>query len=244
MTALPQPVASPFALAHLTSRQGLRSARNYIHNGIDLVRLDERGNPMAGDLFYPMAPGIVEEVCRTGSRRCSGYGNGILVRHGDDLLTWYAHADDVYVEPGDVVWPLAADPEGLRFPTPLGTIGTTFGTPDDPDRRLGVPHVHLEITHAGWPFAARDVASRYDVMGVLAASGVGLRDGALTAGLAPFEYSEDSYQAALDSVAKGERTPVRVAPPETERPRGYGLLICAGLFGLAAVVVVWPRRKR
>jgi len=235
MTALPAPVAPPFALAHLTSRQGLRASRNYIHNGIDLVMLDERGDSVRGHLFYPIAPGVVEEVCRAGSARCSGYGNGVLVRHGPDLLTWYAHADDVFVEPGDEVWPLAVDPEGLRWPTSLGTVGVTFGTPANPGRTLAVPHVHLEIVHDGWPFAALDVASRYDVMNVLAESGIGLAGGAL-ARVEPFEYHEASYQAALDSVAKATPPGVRVAPPEAEWHR-WPVWATLGCLAAATVAV-------
>jgi len=178
------PVGLPFPGARLLSRQGLPPHRENWHNGIDLAKRVGRRSEY-GTHGGPVASGVVTETCYAGSARCSGYGNGILVQHDDDTYSWYAHLAAIYVEPGDEVQP------GDH----MYDVGDTFGTPSNPGRTLAVPHLHLEIVHAGWPFAASNVLARYDVLHELAAGGVGFVDGILTAGLDPFDYEEQHLTA-------------------------------------------------
>lgn len=226
---LPVPVSPPFPNARLLSHQGLPPRRSNWHNGIDLaVRVGRRSE--YGTHGGPIAPGVVEETCYAGSARCSGYGNGILVRHEDDLFSWYAHLAAIYVEPGDEVQP------GDH----MYDVGDTFGTPSNPGRTLAVPHLHLELVHAGWPFAGNNIQARYDVLHELAAGGVGFTDGILVAGLDPFEY--ESHYLAADASAIKSFSPV---PKELDWQMptwpfwlGFGGAALAG-----AAIAVSPRRR-
>ncbi len=196
---LPYPVGLPFENASIMSRQGQRPRRTHYHQGVDFVSIVD-GHSQYGVPGGPIASGSVAEVCYTGSPRCSGYGNGILVRHDDDIYSWYAHLAKIYVAVGDEVLP------GDH----MYDVGNSFGTPSEPGRTLAVPHLHLELTHAGWPFGARDVAARYDVLSELAAVGLGLSGAQLVADLEPFVYAEPLL--ALSDVAKS--LDVSPAPPE------------------------------
>lgn len=168
------PYSLPFSQARipvegtkLLSRQGQRPTRRAWHNGIDLSgTLDQ-------DIF-PIADGTVESVCLYPTNCCGGYGNTVLVRHGDDLLSFYAHMHRVDVVEGQAV----------TTDTPLGGVGKTFAAFRErgcPARSM-VKHLHLEIRH--------DDGSRYDVLGVLAAAGVGLDRRAYLTSTEAFEYAE------------------------------------------------------
>jgi len=210
-------------MGKLLSRQGVRERRRFVHNGIDI-------GGDAGTPFYPVAPGVVAAVCPSGNYRCSGYGNAVLVKHDDDLYSWYAHMDRVDVAEGMPVAPALA---------PLGTIGTTFGTPEDPNRRLAVPHIHMELLHAGWPFGARDYAARYDVLGLLASSGWGIDSTAHFAQVEPYEYHEEGYQRAL-AKASDESLEPEIAPSDLVYGKWYTIglpLLAVAGFGLSGWVV-------
>lgn len=177
--SLPYPVGLPFANATLLSRQGMRPRRSHWHHGTDWAVVHD-GHSEFGTFGGPIAYGIVKEVDLAGSVRSSGYGNGILVDHGSSTYSWYAHLDAIYVEAGDEVYP------GDH----IYDVGVSFGTPHDPTRTLAVPHLHLELVRSGWPFAASNVAARYDVLHELALVGIGLVGEQLVAGLEPFTYDE------------------------------------------------------
>ncbi|MBQ8002972.1 MAG: peptidoglycan DD-metalloendopeptidase family protein [Clostridia bacterium] len=100
-----------------TSGYGRRWGRN--HNGIDIAA--KPGTPI-----YAPAMGLV-----TFSDTKSGYGNYIMIDHGDGYVTTYAHLTTSYVKEGDSV------KEG----DVIGTIGSTG--------RVTGPHLHFEILHNG-----------------------------------------------------------------------------------------------
>ena len=224
---LPFPVGLPFPVPALVSRQGMRPTRHFWHEGVDLGHL-VNGKPVAGVHGGPVAQGTVEETCLAGSARCSGYGNGILVRHSDDVFTWYAHLDAIHVAPGDVV-----SPGDWMY-----DVGTTFGTPSDPNRRLAVPHLHLEIVHAGWPFSARNTAARYDVLHELAAVGVGL-SGTTLAVVDPFEYAEPALVADASKAWS-----FGAAPKEMDWPTWPIWAAFLGSAAVVALIAATPSRRR
>lgn len=85
------------------------------HKGVDLVGASKH--------IYPVNNGTVVYT-KTSS---SGYGNHILVNHGDGVWSLYAHLSKIYVKKGQVV----------NKNTILGVEGST-------GRSTG-PHLHLEI---------------------------------------------------------------------------------------------------
>jgi murein DD-endopeptidase MepM/ murein hydrolase activator NlpD len=89
------------------------------HAGLDF-------NALTGTPFFATASGRVIEA---GWQQ--GYGNQILIDHGDGFSTRYAHAERVYVRQGTNV-------EQGRA---LGAIGST-------GRSTG-PHLHYEVIHNG-----------------------------------------------------------------------------------------------
>lgn len=82
---------------------------------------------ITGDPIYPILPGT---VMATGwSNR--GYGNSILVSHGEDLVSLYAHLSEIHVKRGDSV--STHDIIGE-----MGNTGRSFGD-----------HLHLEVRKNG-----------------------------------------------------------------------------------------------
>ncbi len=106
--SLPWPSEGTF-----TSAYGRRWGRN--HNGIDIAA--KPGTPI-----YAPAMGTV-----TYSATRSGYGNYIMIDHGNGYVTTYAHMTARNVNEGDVV--LQGDL--------IGTVGSTG--------RVTGPHLHFEI---------------------------------------------------------------------------------------------------
>jgi len=221
------PAGLPFDGASILSRQGMRPRRTHWHQGLDLSRV-VNGKSERGTHGGPVAPGVVSETCYTGSLRCSGYGNGILVEHGPDVFSWYGHLDAIHVSPGDEV-----EPGDWMY-----DVGTTFGTPANPGRRLAVPHLHLELVHAGWPFGANDTAARYDVLRELAAAGVGL-DGTRLALVEPFEYAEPSLVASASKARSF--SPV---PKELDWASWPLWVAFGGTAAVLALIAATPGRRR
>ncbi len=106
--SLPWPSEGTF-----TSPYGRRWGRN--HNGIDIAA--KPGTPI-----YAPAMGTV-----TYSDTRSGYGNYVMIDHGNGYVTTYAHMTQRNVKEGDVV--LQGDL--------IGTVGSTG--------RVTGPHLHFEI---------------------------------------------------------------------------------------------------
>ena len=91
------------------------------HRGIDI--LDPVGTPIE-----PIADGVISEV----SLGRLGWGNTVVIDHGNGLQSRYAHMKEVRVIEG----------EQLTKDQVLGTVGMTGWTTG--------PHLHLEIYQDGW----------------------------------------------------------------------------------------------
>lgn len=92
---------------------------NSFHQGIDIW--GQRGQPVVA------ADG--GEVIEVGSNK--SYGNYCLIRHNEEIVTRYAHCDEITVKEGDLV------PQGGQVGT-LGASGNATGV-----------HVHFEIIKDG-----------------------------------------------------------------------------------------------
>lgn len=231
--ALPQPAAVPVVGGRLVSRQGLRPDRRNYHQGTDW---SEHSDLPGQTVVRVIGPGTVEKVSRNGEN--SGYGNVVVVRHGSDALSVYAHLEQVFVGQGQV----------LVAGQPIGIVGGTFGTPDDPERRV-VPHLHLEIVR-DWPLSARNADARYDVLHELAAAGIvlGGPDGRELVVGEPIDYREPALVADAGEKGPGPDDEVVVAPPEfVARPRSsgprWGLAIVAGAAAFTVVLLVATLRQ-
>ncbi|MDP2108838.1 MAG: M23 family metallopeptidase, partial [Rhodocyclaceae bacterium] len=90
-----------------------------MHEGIDFMA--EPGTPILA-----AAAGIVQVA-----ERHPQYGNMVDIDHGNDLLTRYAHALQVFVKPGEFV------KRGQKIAT-VGSTGRSTG-----------PHLHFEVRVGG-----------------------------------------------------------------------------------------------
>ena len=107
----------------ISSDFGLRkdpiSGDQKFHQGLDIPA------PM-GTGIHPVKPGTVSF-----SGEQAGYGNVVIIDHGDGFVSKYAHNTENIVNTGDSVSP----------ETVIATVGST-------GRSTG-PHVHFEVTYQG-----------------------------------------------------------------------------------------------
>lgn len=96
---------------------------HFFHRAVDLKEV-------VGAPIYPLKSGVVEEV----SYGRFGYGQYVLIDHGDGFESLYAHLAKVVVAEG----------EAVDENTVLGTVGTTGWTTGS--------HLHLEVYDHGQPF--------------------------------------------------------------------------------------------
>lgn len=100
----------------ISSRYGESSRiRSSTHTGLDIVA--SRGTPIKA-----VANGTVIFAARNGS-----YGNLVKIDHGDGVVTWYAHTNEMYVKEGQKV------KDGDVIAT-VGSTGNSTGA-----------HLHFEI---------------------------------------------------------------------------------------------------
>lgn len=92
------------------------------HPGLDL-------DGITGDSIKPIKKGVVEAV----SRSKFAYGNAIIINHGDDITSLYAHLSKILVAEGDEVTTNTIIGE-------MGATGRSFGD-----------HLHLEVRDNGVP---------------------------------------------------------------------------------------------
>ncbi len=104
---------------------------SYFHPGIDL------GADM-GDSIKPIKSGDVIEA----GFETDGYGNTVVVDHGQGLASRYAHLDKIEVKTG----------EEVTTQTEIGTVGVTGHSTG--------PHLHLEIYQKGSVINPLTVLSR------------------------------------------------------------------------------------
>lgn len=129
--APPLPPEQGRLLSDMGMRRGRRTGEPTFHAGMDLGHPGGRGTPILN-----IQRGVVERVTRDSdrSRGFGGYGNGVVVNHGDGTWALYAHMHDTSVEPGETVEP------GKQ----LGTMGNTS---NGQFPGMGV-HLHIELRRA------------------------------------------------------------------------------------------------
>lgn len=99
-----------------TSDFGWRRSTNSYHQGVDLVGSGSKH-------IYPVNNGVVVDIKKSNS----GYGNHLLIDHGDGIWSLYAHLSNIYVKEGQTV----------NKNTILGVEGSTGNSTGS--------HLHLEI---------------------------------------------------------------------------------------------------
>lgn len=105
---------------HITSRYGSREAiRDHTHQGLDIAT--KTGTPIKA-----AADGTV-----TYSDEMGGYGNLVIINHGNGIQTYYGHCSKIYVKEGKTV--KAGDVIAA-----VGSTGNSTG-----------PHLHFEIRRNG-----------------------------------------------------------------------------------------------
>jgi murein DD-endopeptidase MepM/ murein hydrolase activator NlpD len=122
VTLMEEPLTTLTTIRYPLDTVSLTQGYRMFHPGIDL-----RG--LTGTPVNPIIDGTVEEV----SYSRLGYGNMILVDHGNDITSLYAHLSKIEVAKGDKVTSL----------TEIGQVGAT-------GHATG-PHLHLEIRDHGRP---------------------------------------------------------------------------------------------
>lgn len=115
----------------ISSRYGLRPGRTTgrirHHAGLDVAA-------PRGTRALAIKRGTVERTTSDSIRRrhaFSGYGNGVVINHGDGFWSFYAHLDEVLVDVGAEV-------------VPGQTVGLIGNTSNGKFRGMGV-HLHLEV---------------------------------------------------------------------------------------------------
>lgn len=117
-TALPVAAGVPSS-SNFGWRRDPFTGQAAMHEGIDFIA--ETGTPILA-----AAAGIVKTA-----ERHPQYGNMVEIDHGNDLITRYAHASALFVQPGEFV------KRGHRIAA-VGTTGRSTG-----------PHLHFEVRIAG-----------------------------------------------------------------------------------------------
>ncbi len=93
------------------------------HSGVDF-------DGITGDPIYPIMDGRVEAI----NYSKYAYGNAVLIDHGDNITSLYAHLSKILVKPNQEV----------TTDTIIGEMGSTGRSSGD--------HLHLEIRDSGKPF--------------------------------------------------------------------------------------------
>lgn len=102
-----------------TSKFYISQGYSIFHPGIDLAA--EYGSEV-----NPIKDGVVEDIYKTGSLNY-GYGNAVVIDHGNGISSLYAHLSQIEVNKGDKV----------NVFTEIGKVGKT-------GHATG-PHIHLEV---------------------------------------------------------------------------------------------------
>lgn len=105
---------------YISSRYGAReSVRDHVHQGLDIAAVT--GTPIKA-----VAAGTVSY---SGTR--GGYGNMIILDHGNGIQTYYGHCSKLYVKQG----------ESVNAGDVIGAVGSTGNSTG--------PHLHFEIRQDG-----------------------------------------------------------------------------------------------
>jgi len=121
---LQKPIAWPVT-GVITLRFGESSLYQLFHTGLDIAN----ANGYVGDPITPFMDGKVIYAGET----FLGYGKHIIIDHGDNITSVYAHLDRIYTYEGDEVY-----------------IGDTIGRMGETGWATG-PHLHFEVRVYGIP---------------------------------------------------------------------------------------------
>lgn len=134
---------------------GYPRSDTHTHQGVDIAA-------PAGTLLHAIAPGRVTHASAELEPGFSGYGGHVVIESaGGHWL--YGHLQSVAVQPGELV----------RQGQPIGQVGDTCFSWEDPAARCKGPHVHLELSPR--PYPQDSEAPRLDpVPSIEAAGGVGV----------------------------------------------------------------------
>ena len=120
------PLGKPVWSYWVTSKFGYRkdpfNKKNAGHKGVDLAS-------RTGNKIQIKAKGRVVKVEHSNR----GYGNSVIIDHGNGFQTRYAHMNKIYVKKGDY----------LKIDDTIGEVGNT-------GRSTG-PHLHYEVLYQGHP---------------------------------------------------------------------------------------------
>ena len=119
------PVNAPYRSSSYGWRNDPILGIRAFHNGLDF-------SASKGEAIKVTASGIVKRV-----GKAPDYGNFVVVSHGDQLETRYAHASEILVKEGDIV-------EREQVIALVGNTGRSTG-----------PHLHYEIRYKGRPLDPR-----------------------------------------------------------------------------------------
>lgn len=133
----------PPSSGHIRSYLYQRSP-THKHRGIDI------GAPLGTPVRSAVTGTVTHAYDRLGPG-FSGYGKVVVVR-ADPGGPWtlYSHLDDVWVRQG----------KRLTKGTPLGTVGQTCYSKEEPTKKCNLPHLHFEVSPRPYPQASE--ASRLD----------------------------------------------------------------------------------
>lgn len=125
----------PFPLSNVTSEYGWRDSTNSFHAGIDFAYAG-----IGGAAIHPVGPGTVSQVVNWHA----GWGNYVVVNHGDGLATLYAHM----AQPSTLAVGQSVDASST-----LGYVGNTGNSFGD--------HLHLETWLNGQHMNPRSWMQQY-----------------------------------------------------------------------------------
>lgn len=147
--------ALPLPAGLVTSSYGVREldGRPDLHTGVDIAAAE--GTPV-----FAVLPGTVVTAAPSG--QVSGYGNVVVLQHGPNVFTLYAHLSAMAVQLGQAV----------ELGQQLGSVGRSAGTRSEPTRVFSQSgsHLHLEFL-SKWPPTGKDL-DRIDPGPVLAQLGI------------------------------------------------------------------------
>jgi murein DD-endopeptidase MepM/ murein hydrolase activator NlpD len=126
-TVIPEPEITISTVTERTIQYPLRVG--YISQGYSLFHPALDIAAPRGTDIKPIKDGVIENV----SRSRVGYGNAVIVDHGNGIKSLYAHLSKINISKGDKV-------------TVLDTIGNVGAT----GHSTG-PHLHLEVRKNGIP---------------------------------------------------------------------------------------------
>lgn len=121
-SSLNNPIHTTISIQFPVKEVSITQGYKFFHPGLDL-------DGITGDSVKPIKNGVVESV----EYSKVGYGNSIIINHGNELKSLYAHLSKINVDEG----------QDVNTDTKIGEVGAT-------GRSFG-DHLHLEVRDHGVP---------------------------------------------------------------------------------------------